>query len=312
MIDTRPFEADLKQAEANLTRDVAQAQQAEANLARDRVQANNAAVEARRREGLFQRGLISQEEYDQARANTKALQEAVRADQAAVESAQAAIHADQAAVESAKIQLAYCSIRSPIDGRTGSLMVHRGSIVKANDVTLVVINQLTPIYVGFPVPEQALPEVRRYMAAGTLPVKAIIPDETQPPEQGVLTFVDNAVDPTTGTIRLKGTFRNNDRRLWPGQFVNVVLTLTTQPNAIVVPSQAVQAGQEGQYVFVVKPDLTAQFRPVVVARTVDGETLIEQGLTPGESVVTDGQVRLTQGVKVEVKHSNASGEGTRS
>jgi multidrug efflux system membrane fusion protein len=307
-IDTRPYEAELQRAEANLARDIAQQKQAEANLARDILQAQNAQAEAHRRANLLRQNSVSQEEYEQARTNAAALQGTVNADRAAIENAQAAIRADQAAVEVAKIQLDYCTIRAPINGRTGSLMGHQGSIVKANDETLVVINQLTPIYVTFPVPEQSLPEIKRYMAAGPLTVEAIIPDEAQQPEQGTLTFVDNAVDAATGTIRLKGTFRNDDKRLWPGQFVNVVLTLTTQPNAIVVPSQAVQAGQEGQYVFIVKPDLTAEFRPVVVARSMEGETLIAKGVEPGETVVTDGQVRLTPGAKVEIKSPSASAE----
>jgi membrane fusion protein, multidrug efflux system len=307
-IDTRPYEAELRRAEANLARDMAQQKQAEANLARDILQAQNAQVEARRRAHLLQQNSVSQEEYEQARTNAAALEGTVKADHAAIENAQATIRADQAAVEVAKIQLDYGTIRSPIHGRTGSLMVHQGSIVKANDATLVVINQLAPIYVTFPVPEQSLSEIKRYMAAGPLTVEAISPDEAQQPERGTLTFVDNAVDAATGTIRLKGIFRNDDKRLWPGQFVNVTLTLTTQPNAIVVPSQAVQAGQEGQYVFVVKPDLTAEFRPVVVARTIQGEALIAKGVEPGETVVTDGQVRLTPGAQVEIKSSSASAE----
>jgi multidrug efflux system membrane fusion protein len=311
-IDPRPYAAELRRAEANLAKDKAQKKQAEANLAKDILQAQNAEAEARRRARLLQQNSVSQEEYEQARTNAAALQGTVNADRAAIDNAQAAMQADQAAIEAAQIQLNYCTIRSPITGRTGSLMVHQGSVVTANGTTLVVINQLIPMYVAFPVPEQHLPEIKRYMAGDTLTVAAIIPDEAQQPEPGILTFVDNAVDPATGTIRLKGTFGNAHKRLWPGQFVNVVLTLTTQPNAIVVPSQAVQVGQEGQYVFVVQPDLTAAFRPVVVARTVEGEALIEKGLALGETVVTDGQVRLRQGVKVEVKNSSASGEETRS
>jgi multidrug efflux system membrane fusion protein len=308
MIDTRPYVAALQQAEANLAKDKAQKQQAEANLAKDILQAKNAEVEAQRRAHLLRQNSVSQEEYEQARTTAAALQGTVNADRAAIDNAQAAIQAEQAAVDAARLQLDYCTIRSPLSGRTGSLMVHQGSIVTANSTTLVVINQLTPIYVAFPVPEQDLPEVKRYMAGGTLTVAAIIPDEAQQPEHGVLTFVDNAVDPTTGTIRLKGTFRNDAKRLWPGQFVNVILTLTTQPNAIVVPAQAVQVGQEGQYVFVVQPDLTVALRPVVVARTVEGEALIAKGVAPGEMVVTDGQLRLTPGAKVEIKTPNANAE----
>ena len=211
------------------------------------------------------------------------------------------VRADQAAIEKAKVDLDYCSIRSPIDGRTGSLLIHPGNIVKANETILVVINQVTPIYVSFSVPEQNLAEIKGRMAAGSLAVMAIIPDDEQHPVEGMLTFVDNAVDNTTGTIRLKATFANAERRLWPGQFVNAVLKLASRPGAVVVPSQAVQTGQAGQYVFVIKPNLTAESRPVVPGATVNGETVIEKGLQPGEKVVTDGQLRLAPGSKVEVK-----------
>jgi multidrug efflux system membrane fusion protein len=301
-IDPRPFEAALKQAEANLARDTAQVQQAEANLAKDMAQAKNAEVEAQRYAELIKKEVVSKEEYDQRRTNADAFQAAIRADQAAVDNAKAAVRADQAAVDNAKIQLGYCSIRSPIDGRTGSILVHEGNLVKANDTpALLVINQMTPIYVAFSVPEQQLSEIKKYTAAGKLDVEAIIPNDEKHPAQGVITFIDNAVDSATGTIRLKGTFANHERRLWPGQFVNVVLTLTTQPNAIVIPSQAVQTGQQGPFVFVVKPDLTVESRPIAVGRTVDGETVIEKGLPAGEKVVTDGQLRLVPGAKVEIK-----------
>jgi multidrug efflux system membrane fusion protein len=230
-----------------------------------------------------------------------------------VATAEATIQADRAAVERVRLQLEYSTIRSPIDGRTGSLMVHEGNLVKANDKdsVLVVINQLTPIYVTFAVPEQELPAVQRHLAAGQLSVEAAIPQSAEPPEQGVLSFVDNTVDRATGTIRLKATFANPDRRLWPGQFVNVVLTLAAQPDAIVVPSQAVQTGQNGTYVYVVRADRTAEVRPVVVARQREGEAVIQQGLQPGETVVTDGQLRLTSGSQVEVKGSGPRAEETR-
>jgi membrane fusion protein, multidrug efflux system len=311
-IDPRPFEAALRQAEANLAKDMAQAKQAEANLARDTAQAKNAAVDARRYAELLQRRLVAQADYDQQRTNADALQAAVRADQAAVETAKAAIRADQAAAENAKLQLGYTAIRSPIDGRTGYLMIQQGNLVKANDTMLVTINQISPIYVTFAVPEQELPAIQKYMAAGSLTVAANVPMAAGPPERGVLSFVDNAVDRATGTIRLKGTFANADRQLWPGQFVNVVLTLTTQPNAVVVPSQAVLSGQEGQHVFVVKPDLAVEYRPVSVGRSLDGETVITEGLQPEETVVTDGQLRLAPGTTVEVKGGRQRGEDTRS
>jgi len=289
-IDKRPFEAAL--------------QEAIANLARDRARAENARIQAQRYAKLLAEGVVSSQQNDQAVADADALNATVRA--------------DEAAVEKAKLDLQYCTITSPIDGRTGSLMVHAGNLVKANDVPiLLVINQVTPIYVNFAVPEQYLADVKKYMATGKLKVQAIVADDPKRPEEGMLSFVDNTVDSTTGTIHLKGTFANQQRRLWPGQYVNVVLTLTAQPNAVVVPAQTVQTGQSGQYVFVVKSDNTVESRPVVPGRTVQGETIIEKGLQPGEVVVTDGQLRLVPGSKIRIKggaetSQDAAGQDKRS
>lgn len=269
-INSRPYEAALRQSEANLARDTAQAAHAKSD--------------EERYLKLSTDGIVSKEKYDEARTNREALDAAVRADRAAVENVQ--------------IQLGYCVILAPIEGRTGSLIVHAGNIVKANDLTLVVINQVRPIYVNFSVPEQYLSEIRRRMASGELHVQASIPGEEKHAEEGLLSFVDNAVDSATGTIHLKGTFANSERRLWPGQFVNVVLTLSSHPNAIVAPSQAVQTGQAGRYVFVVKPDLTVDSRPVVVGETYEGVTVIEKGLQAGDRVVTDGQMMLYPGAKI--------------
>jgi multidrug efflux system membrane fusion protein len=300
-IDPRPFEAALKQAEANLERDMAQVIQAEANAQRDIAQEKNAQVEADRYKLLFERGVVSQEQYDNFRTNAEALEAAVLADKAAKANAEAAVIADKAAVENAKLQLSYCSIFSPIDGRTGSLIVQEGNMIKDNDTIMVVINQITPIYVDFSVPEQYLAEIRKYMAGGKLKVEAVIPNDEVHPENGIISFIDNAIDTATGTIQLKGTFANGEKRLWPGQFVKVVLTLAEEPNAVVVPSQAVQGGQKGQYVFVVKPDLTVESRPVVLGLILNNETVIQKGLSPGENVVTDGQLHLYPGAKVEIK-----------
>ncbi len=283
-IDRRPFEAALHQAQANLARD-----QAEAKLAR---------LQSERYQKLFKEGIASQDQFDRARASDEALEGAVRA--------------DQATVENARILLGYCSIYSPLDGRTGNLMVHPGNVVKANDVSLVVIHQIRPVYVNFSVPERYLAEIKSRMAAGNLKVVADIPGDARGLLQGVLTFVDNAVDSTTGTILLKGNFTNQDKRLWPGQFVTVVLTLAAQPNAIVVPSRAVQTGQSGEFVFVVKADLTAEMRPIVVGRSLEGETVVEKGLKPGESVVTDGQLRLVPGAKVQIKKVPETSQATSS
>jgi multidrug efflux system membrane fusion protein len=282
-IDPRPYEAALKLAEARLESDLAQVQQAKANLERDLVRAKNAKDDARRYESLIERGVVARQQYEKIRADADALEATVRANRAAIENAEAAVNADRAAIENAKIQLGYCFIRSSIDGRTGSLLIRQGSIVKAEDINLVVINQIIPIDVTFSVPEQFLPEIKKYMALGKLQVEALAPMNDERPERGLVTFVDNAVDSSTGTIRLRGTFSNSEKRLWPGQFVNVILTLAREPNTIVVPSQAIQTGQQGQYVFVVKQDLTVEARPVVV---------------------TDGQLRLFPGAKVEIKSSD--------
>jgi membrane fusion protein, multidrug efflux system len=306
VIDPRPFEAALKQAEASLEREMAQVKQAEANIAKDAAQAKNAQVEADRYKFLFEKGVVPRQQYDKFRTDAEALEATVHADRAAKVNAEAAVVADRAAVENAKLQLGYCSIRSPMDGRTGSLIVQEGSMIKDNDTIMVVINQITPTYVSSSVPEQYLAEIKKYMALGKLKVQAIVPNGETPPEEGLISFIDNAVDTATGTLRLKGTFANREKKLWPGQFVNVVLTLTTEPNAIVVPSQAIQTGQEGQYVFVVKPDFTVESRPVVAGRTIHGETVIQKGLSADEKVVTDGQLRLYPGAQVEIKTSDSA------
>jgi len=274
-IDRQPFEAELKRAEASLARNQAQSQ--------------NAQVQAARYTRLVGEGVVAKEQYEDVITNAEALEAAVRA--------------DKAAVENAKVKLAYTTISSPIDGRTGSLKVNRGNIVKANDEksTLVVINQLTPIYASFALPEQDLSTVRRYMGAGKLAVEAAIPQDAGAPAAGVVSFVDNAVDRTTGTIRLKATFSNADRRLWPGQFINIVLTLAEEKDALVVPSEAVQSGQQGLFVFVVKPDQTVESRTVTVARARGNETVISQGLAAGEKVVTEGHLRLVPGGRVQIK-----------
>lgn len=275
-IDPSPFQAALQQSEANLARDIAQSHYAES--------------QAGRYENLLKSGIVSVDQYDQFKSNSQALQASVRA--------------DQAAVETAKIQLGYCTIRSPISGKTGSLLAHPGSVVKVNDTNLVVINQISPIYVDFSVPEQYLAEIKQRFAAGKVKVTAEIPDQ-KTPAIGALSFINNTVDNTTGTVLLKGIFANDDRRLWPGQFVNVVLVLSSQPDLTVVPSQAVQTGQTGAYIYVVNPDLTVTLRPVQAGATYEGQTVISKGLRPGEKVVTEGQLRLYPGAKVTIKSSQA-------
>jgi membrane fusion protein, multidrug efflux system len=283
-LDRRPLEAALQQAEANLERDVAQAA--------------NAAAQAKRYQELADRGIATREQVDTSRTGMTALN--------------ATVNADRAAVDNAKVQLQYATIAAPISGRTGALMVNEGNLVRANDTTpLVVINQVTPIAVSFAIPEARLPELKRYMARGTLQVTASPPNDEDAPASGRISFVDNSVDQSTGTIRIKGTFPNEDRRLWPGQFVNVVVTLTTNPDAIVVSSAAVQAGQQGPFVFVVKQDQTVELRTVSVAWTNGTETIIEQGVQPGETVVTDGHLRLVPGSRISIKGHEGQDDQTQ-
>ncbi len=277
-LDKRQIEADIKKNDGQLARDLA-------SLA-------NAKAQASRYEALYKQGIISKEQYDLQQTTADTLV--------------AAVDADRAAVESSKVQLTYTDIYSPIDGRTGDLIVHQGNMVKANDsIALVVINKVQPVYVTFTVPEAQLADIKRYNAKGVLSVNARIAGDDKP-AVGRLAFIDNGVDTATGTIKLKGEFQNADNRLWPGSFADVSLTLTNQPNAIVIPSAAIQNGQQGQYVFVVKDDKSVELRNVAVNRSDDKISVIDSGLKPGETVVTDGQVRLTPGAKVAISNKPVS------
>jgi multidrug efflux system membrane fusion protein len=277
-LDRRPLEAALMQAQANLQRDIAQSA--------------NAKVVAQRYADLAGRGIATTEQLETSRSSAAALD--------------ATVEADRAAVENAKVQLQYATIRAPLTGKTGLLQVHPGNLVRATDTTpIVTINKITPVYVSFAVPEALLPELKRYMAKGKLAVTASVPNDDGPPSRGLINFIDNAVDTTTGQIKVKGTFPNADRKLWPGQFVNVDVTLSSEPNAIVVPTLAVQTGQQGTYVFVIKADQTADLRPVVVERSNGEFSVIKKGLAPGEIVVTDGHLRLVQGSRVNVKNADS-------
>ncbi len=273
-IDTRPSVAALKKAEAD--------------LASIRVQLANAQADADRYGKLVKDGIVTPEQYESYR--TKA------------DSLAAALAAQQASIENLKVQVSYCTIRSPITGKTGNVLINVGNVVKANDTpSLVTINQITPIAVTFTIPERELARVRPQFAAGRLIAEATPSGDNGPPEKGKVDFLDNAVDQATGTIKLRATFANGSRRLWPGQFASVRLTLATLADATVAPSQAVQTGQQGQYVFVVKSDGTADLRPIKAGVTYNGMTVIEQGVRPGEQVVTDGQMRLLPGARVEVR-----------
>ena len=286
-VDPRPLEAAFKQAEAA--------------LARDSAQLRNMREQLKRYAELVEKQYVSREQFDQIKANADA--------------AEAVVDADKAAVDNAKVQLSYCYIYSPVSGRIGSLLINEGNLIRLNDgAPLVVINQLTPINVTFAVPELNLADIKRYMARGKLMVKAYFPSDEGRPEQGFLAFVDNAVDRTTGTIKLKAEFANSERRLWPGQFINVILTLATQADAVVIPSEAIQVGPDGQQVFVVKEDKRVELRRVSVGQTNEGESVIIKGVAVGEQVVREGQFLLSPGSRVDIKETakvadDSKGEG---
>ncbi|HEV2688809.1 MAG TPA: efflux RND transporter periplasmic adaptor subunit, partial [Bryobacteraceae bacterium] len=292
-IDPRPYQDALRQTEATVNRDRAQFRQAEANLSKDQAQWKNNETLAARYESLHKEGVVSREQSEQMRTNEQTIRESVQADSAAVESARAAVETDLAAVERAKLDLSYCQIRSPITGRAGNLLVHAGNLVKVSDVPLVVINQIEPIFVSFGVPQQYLAAIRSNSATRKLPIHVALQEAPDKTANGFLSVIDNTVDNTTGTIRLKGSFDNRERILWPGQLVNATLTLDTLSHVTVVPSEAVQAGQQGSFIYVVKqPDQTVERRNVTVGPVVNKRIVIEKGVTPGETVVIDGQLRL--------------------
>jgi multidrug efflux system membrane fusion protein len=275
-IDPRPFEAALNSAIADLNRDKAQ-----------KIQLEN---DFNRYETLLKEGVGSHQQYDEAKSKYGAIA--------------ATVAADEANVQTARLNLEYTRILSPIDGRTGNLILHQGNVVKANaDTDMVVINQIKPVYVTFSLPEQSLATVRANMASHPLRVDVITPGD-KADVQGNLSFVDNAVDANTGTIQLKGLFENQDQKLWPGQFVDTYLTLSERPDAVLVPSQAVQTGQEGSYVFVIDPKMKAAIRKVAVGDTIEGNTVIESGLSGGETIVTDGQLRVIPGATVKIKNAD--------
>jgi multidrug efflux system membrane fusion protein len=272
-IDARPYVAALKQAQAN--------------QGKDKALLDRAIEQEKRYRDLLAKNFISNDAYEQVRTN--------------VETAKATYDGDEAAIENAKLSLDYCTIRSPVTGYAGKILIQQGNLVKANDVSpLVTINQIVPIFATFSVPEQSLSAVREYQAKGALKVVATVPNSGKAPATGKISFIDNSADPTTGTIKLKAEFPNTDKVLWPGQFVNVVLNLYEQADAIVAPNTAVQNGPNGQYVFVVKPDMTVELRNIKVSRADGNDTVVASGLAPGEQVVTVGQLRLAPGMKVTV------------
>lgn len=298
-IDPRPYQEAIRQAESSVIRDTAILSQTEANLARDRAQATSVDADAARAEQLSKQGIISRSQHDQSLAASGALKASIRADMAAIESARAAIESDRVTIDRAKLDLTYCRIYAPESGRVGNLLVHQGNLVSANSTPLVVVNRLEPIWVSFGVPEQNLAAIRRNSASRSLPVQASLDDQPGRASNGVLQVIDNTVDSNSGTIHLKAVFDNKDHVLWPGQFVQVTLTVDTRSNAILIPSEAVQPGAKGPMVYVVKPDQTVEPRNVTVGPNVGKKLLIETGVAAGENVVTDGQLRLFPGARIQ-------------
>jgi membrane fusion protein, multidrug efflux system len=270
-IDPEPFRATLSQCEAALVRD-----QAQAKFARE---------QASRYQGLLKDGIVTRDQCDLLESTAASLA--------------ATVVADRATAKSARIQLGYCSIRSPVSGRTGTLALHPGNLVKANDLPIVTVNQVSPIYATFSIPEKLLAQVKRSMADKELKIEALIPNEPGSTEVGSVSFLDSAVNAATGTIKLKGVFANSSRKLWPGQFADVVMTLGLRKNAVIIPTNAIQTGQQGQFVYVVKTDRSVEMRPVTLAEADGSDTVIEKGLTQGEMIVVDGQLRLSPGAFVD-------------
>ncbi len=279
LIDPRPSEAALEQARANLLRDTGQLEYQQANYARDLK--------------LLESKIVAQNQID--------------TDKAGLDAATGTVAADGAAITNALLNVEFCHIDAPVDGIAGALQSYVGNVVKAPDDTLVTINQIHPIYVQFAVPERFLPEIKEQMALHPLDLSVYFENMNMRPPRGTLTFIDNTVDATTGTIQLRGTFTNTDNALWPGQFVTVNLTLSELTNAVVVPNQAIQTGQNGEFVYVVKSDQTAEERPVTIGIAFGEVTQIQSGLQTGETVVTDGQLRLSPGTPVSIKSGDTGG-----
>jgi multidrug efflux system membrane fusion protein len=279
MIDSRPYQQAMEAAMAN--------------LARDQAQLANAEKEVQRYTELMKDEYVTKQQYDQVNTVAEVLRNTVRS--------------DVATVEAARLNVKYCNIVAPVAGRTGVIAVHEGDQIKADDIEMVAINQITPVRVSFSLPEQHLLAIRTYASSGSLPVEARFPNDPGKPSVGKLSFINNVVDPATRTILLKAEFPNTDKRLWPGQFVNVILTLTIRPRAVVIPSRAIQMGQQGTYVFVVNPDVTVESRLVSPGQEIDGATIVDKGLQAGEKVVTDGQLRLIPGSKVQIQKNSETG-----
>jgi len=321
-IDTRPFEVSLRQAQANLSRDTALKKQAEANLTRDIAQAKWGEVQVKRYLTLVEQGVVSREQYEQLRTNADSLNASAEADRAAVGSADEAIKVDQAAIDSVKVQLSYCYIRSPIDGRAGQRLVDVGNVVNSGGSgnantdsgggggnSLLVIQRLDPIYADFTISQTNLAEVQQQMREGRLKTEVRIPDDAGDASTGQLTFLDNAVQNTTGQVNLRATIPNTGHRFWPGRFVNIRLVLSTIHEAVLVPASAPQMSAKGPFVYVIKQDLTAEQRSVTLGQRQGDLVVVEKGLAPGEQIVTNGQLGVTPGGKVRI---DKPGDGANS
>ena len=324
-IDSRPFEANLRQAQANVSRDNALKKQAEANLAREIAQAKWGDTQVKRYRQLVEQGVVPREQYEQLRANQDSLDANVGTARAAVHSADESVKVDTAAVESARVQLGYCFIRSPIDGRAGQRLVDVGNVVNpggssgnngsgngssGNGNALLVIERLDPIYADFTISQNNLADVQEQMRAGRLKAEVRLPDTADDPVIGQLTFLNNAVENTTGTVNLRATIPNSGHRFWPGRFVNIRLVLSTIYGAVLVPAAAPQMSAKGSYVYVVKPDSTAEQRQVTLGQRQGDLVVVEKGVEPGEQVVINGQVGVTPGGKVRIEQPANAGNST--
>jgi multidrug efflux system membrane fusion protein len=326
-IDTRPFEASLRQTQANVSKDIALKKEAEANLAKDVAQAKWGEVQVKRYGELVRAGVVPREQYEQLRASADSLNATVDADRATVRSTEEAIKVDAAAVESARVQLSYCYIRSPIDGRAGQRLVDVGNVVNpggsggnssssgtsGSGNSLLVIERLDPIYADFTISQDKLAEVQQQMRAGTLKTEVRLPDTPENSVTGQLTFLNNAVENTTGTVNLRATIPNEGHRFWPGRFVNIRLVLSTIHGAVLVPANAPQMSGKGSFVYVVKQDSTVEQRQVSLGQRQGDLIVVEKGVEPGERVVTNGQLGVTPGGKVRIDQpaNPTSGKGTK-
>jgi len=327
-IDPRPFEANLRQAEANVSKDLALKKQAEANLASEIAKANWGAVQVKRYGTLVQQGVVSREQYEELTATQSSLEANVGSARAAVNSADESISVDRAAVESAKVQLSYCTIRSPIDGRAGQRLVDVGNVVspggsssnnssssgsggQTDGSALLVIERIDPIYADFTISQNSLAEVQQQMRANRLATEIRLPDDPQSTVIGQLTFLNNSVENTTGTVGLRATVPNGEHRFWPGRFVNIRLVLNTIHQAVLVPATAPQMSAKGSFVYIVKQDSSAEQRPVTLGQRQGDLVVVESGVTAGEQVVTVGQLGVTPGGKVKVAQPTVAAEASK-